>query len=433
MLRRVLLTTAAFALLAAPAHAGGTMAKSGSTLVVALDGANDTIHLGMSGADLVVQGTGVSPVAPCIASPIGSAECSTSGITAITVDGGAGNDVLSAVAALTPVGTSPLGAIFLPVTMTGDAGNDVLVGGALPDTLSGGDGNDALYGGPGNDALNGGAGDDFLEGDAGADSLLGGDGDDTASWAPSTAPVTVTLDGVANDGASGEGDDAEVENIIGGHGDDTLIGDSGSNVIEGNDGNDTIDGGAGADQLDGEDGADTIRAQDGFVDRIDCGAGPDGVTRDDFDLAINCETDSHSPLLQPPSLVPVAPAPAATLQVFDTALVGSYTAGRRSTSVHALQITHLQTKVAVTVSCIKGGKSCPFTGAKTLQTGGSTLDLRKALKLHTVKTGVTLTIALAKAGYLTRTTTLTFASKKTPKTSVSCSPPGSLARSACPG
>jgi Ca2+-binding RTX toxin-like protein len=45
-------------------------------------------------------------------------------------------------------------------------------------TLDGGAGNDILIGGDGNDTLLGGAGDDILVGGPGADVLDGGDGDD---------------------------------------------------------------------------------------------------------------------------------------------------------------------------------------------------------------------------------------------------------------
>ncbi len=431
MLRRALLTTAVLALFAAPAHAAGTLKASGSTIVLQLDGADDVVHMGMSGSVLVVQDAAVTGLAPCVANPAG-AQCSTGAITAITVDGAGGNDLLAAQPALPPPGQAALSGISLPVTMTGDAGNDTLIGGPQGDTLNGGDGNDTLIGSTGNDTLLGGAGDDLLEGDAGADSLIGGDGNDTASWATSTSPVTVTLDGQANDGAGGEADNADAENVIGGHGDDTLTGDANSNVIEGGDGNDLIDGGGGADQLFGEDGSDTIRAQDGFVDRVDCGGGLDGVTGDDFDVVENCETDAHSAALQPPPVVLIAPPPSPTLQVFDTAIVGRYTAGSRSTSIHALEITHLQTKAKVTVTCTTGGKSCPFKGAKSFAAAGATFDLRKALKLKTVKPGVALAIVLSSDDHITRTTTVTFVKHRAPKLSVSCARPASTTRIACP-
>ena len=57
-------------------------------------------------------------------------------------------------------------------------------------------------------------GNDTLEGDAGTDDLWGDGGSDTASYVDHTVAVTVTLDGLANDGSSGENDhiEADVEN-----------------------------------------------------------------------------------------------------------------------------------------------------------------------------------------------------------------------------
>lgn len=67
-----------------------------------------------------------------------------------------------------------------------------------------------LVGGPGDDRMVGGVGDDtFDQGAApdGADDITGGDGADVVDYGRRTAgSVRVTLDGVADDGASGEGD-----------------------------------------------------------------------------------------------------------------------------------------------------------------------------------------------------------------------------------
>ena len=67
-------------------------------------------------------------------------------------------------------------------TYAGDAGApdlaDWVYGEAGNDLLSGGAGDDYLHGGTGNDTLNGGVGQDFLVGKSGNDSLSGGDGND---------------------------------------------------------------------------------------------------------------------------------------------------------------------------------------------------------------------------------------------------------------
>src|SRR5213075_615176 len=103
----------------------------------------------------------------------------------------------------------------------------------VPDVenVIGGSGDDTLIGSADANVLSGGFGDDTLDGGAGADVLNGGPGTaDLADYSGRAAanPVTVTLDGVANDGGSGENDNVgtDVENIDGGAGDDTLIGSS---------------------------------------------------------------------------------------------------------------------------------------------------------------------------------------------------------------
>ena len=54
--------------------------------------------------------------------------------------------------------------------------------------------------------LTGGEGNDVLDGGGGADTLGGGEGYDLADYSARTAPVSLTLDGAANDGEAGEQD-----------------------------------------------------------------------------------------------------------------------------------------------------------------------------------------------------------------------------------
>ena len=68
-----------------------------------------------------------------------------------------------------------------------------------------------------------------------------------------------------------------VDNLYGGAGDDTLDGGAGADTLEGATGDDTLIGGAGADTLDGGAGDDTITGGAG-VDTIDGGAGDDTIT-----------------------------------------------------------------------------------------------------------------------------------------------------------
>ena len=86
------------------------------------------------------------------------------------------------------------GSLLTPLTRTGSANADTLVGGELDDTLSGLGGDDTLKGLAGNDHLDGGTG---------ADTMIGGPGDDTyvvddAGEAGFSAPAGWTLKGWAD-------------------------------------------------------------------------------------------------------------------------------------------------------------------------------------------------------------------------------------------
>jgi Ca2+-binding RTX toxin-like protein len=110
----------------------------------------------------------------------------------------------------------------------------------------------ALIGSAGPNVLTGGPNDDLLAGGGGADTLIGGDGIDVADYSDHAGPVTLTLDGAANDGSPGENDQiaADVENLRGGAGNDTLTGDAHDNVFDGGPGADVIAGGSGFDAVD---------------------------------------------------------------------------------------------------------------------------------------------------------------------------------------
>jgi Ca2+-binding RTX toxin-like protein len=151
------------------------------------------------------------------------------------------------------------------------------------ETVLGGQQNDALFGNGAANVLVGNLGDDRLDGGLGADDLIGGGGIDTADYMGRTISVSVTLDGLANDGQPGEFDRvAQIENVGGGSGDDQLTGDAGSNRLSGGGGRDTLDGGLGSDTLLGDDQADLIRAVDGGMDTVDCGADVDTAFADAF-------------------------------------------------------------------------------------------------------------------------------------------------------
>lgn len=216
-------------------------------------------------------------------------------------------------------------------TITGNDADNCLNGGAGNDTLSGLGGDDTLYGNAGSDVLNGGGGDDDLTGDDNgmetpvADVFNGGDGVDEAFLysfvcSPGTCTpktVNVTLDGQANDGQDGEGDNVgvDIEDInVTGDGAANVFGNGAFNIIDTDDGNDTIDALGGSDYITSRDGDDTINARDGSEDRIDCGAGNDTANVDQLDTVRDCEIVNREarPVAlddRPPFVVFTAPNP----------------------------------------------------------------------------------------------------------------------------
>src|SRR5204862_547399 len=131
---------------------------------------------------------------------------------------------------------------------------------------------DHLSGDANANVLTGGGGNDSLDGGFGADVLTGGGGVDTARYNARTAPVAVSLDGVANDGEAHEGDNVSVENVLGGSGGDRLT------------------GGPGKDSMSGGGGNDTLLARDRTKDHVDGGAGRDAATVDrHLDVVVNVE------------------------------------------------------------------------------------------------------------------------------------------------
>lgn len=138
----------------------------------------------------------------------------------------------------------------------GGAGADVLDAGTGDDTLRGGDGNDSITAGDGDDQVRGGAGNDVEEAgpgndvlgvddaDPGADDLRGGDGRDELDLRSHANGVAVSLDGQANDGTPGEGDNVrpDVEELVLTQGDDTFTGSPRRDVVDGQGGNDVYRG-----------------------------------------------------------------------------------------------------------------------------------------------------------------------------------------------
>jgi Ca2+-binding RTX toxin-like protein len=241
------------------------------------------------------------------------------------------------------------------VTLDGGPGADVLKGWLSNDTLYGGPGDDEIQGSGGNDHIEAGDGNDKLSPDTykdpGSDYVDGGPGVDVVDdWSIPDAdyhpPVSVSMDGVANDGRPGEGDNVvnveKIESHVSGtlsggpdadeftvyanidEGNSTLLGNGGNDKLTAGDYQDTVDGGPGNDVLNagfgndvvtggpGQDtifadatsascgwfsytckipfGNDVVNARDGEADTIDCGVGEDRAIVDAIDVVANCET-----------------------------------------------------------------------------------------------------------------------------------------------
>jgi serralysin len=128
------------------------------------------------------------------------------------------------------------------------------------DTINGQGGNDTIFGLGGDDTLSGGDGNDVLSGGAGNDTIDGGTGCDVVTYADATTSITVNLGLTSAQNMQGAGIDTilNVEGVIGGSGNDTLIGTDDANVLTGGAGNDVLSGKGGNDVIDGGDGDDLI-------------------------------------------------------------------------------------------------------------------------------------------------------------------------------
>jgi Ca2+-binding RTX toxin-like protein len=106
-------------------------------------------------------------------------------------------------------------------TLDGERGADQLYGGAGSDGLLGGLGNDTLYGGESEDELSGGDGDDVVIDDAGTDFLFGDEGNDLLRAVDSEATATrdELFGGAGNDTLVGD----RADEMIGAEGDDLFV------------------------------------------------------------------------------------------------------------------------------------------------------------------------------------------------------------------
>jgi Ca2+-binding RTX toxin-like protein len=167
--------------------------------------------------------------------------------------------------------------------ITGDlapaGGNDVVVSDAPALVLNGDDGDDTLTG-PG--PLNGGPGNDTLNPTTPTTAVDGGAntpaGADRVSYERVSTPLTLAYDGSGSAvSVNGTPRVVGIEELVGGAGNDAMIGDGNTNVMSGGTGDDTIDGRGGIDDLDGGPGSDTVSyASESAAVVVSLGAGTGG-------------------------------------------------------------------------------------------------------------------------------------------------------------
>lgn len=179
--------------------------------------------------------------------------------------------------------------------IVGGSNNDLIVGSGGNNVLQGNGGKDTLRGGAGNDTLSGGSKNDVLIGGTGSDLFSGGLGVDRVDYSDRTAAIFITLDDKANDGEANEKDNiaSSVEVLVGGSGNDSIVGSgrsqqlfggAGGDTLRGGGGGDTVNGGAGRDVIFGDGGNDVIFSRDGEIDTVSGGGGTDSADADPTDV-----------------------------------------------------------------------------------------------------------------------------------------------------
>jgi Ca2+-binding RTX toxin-like protein len=212
----------------------------------------------------------------------------TAAADAITIASGVGGISVSGLPADVVLANADAGLDAL--TVNGLGGNDTidatdLTAGAVKLTIDGGAGNDVITGSPGADVILGGLGNDRIidEDFVNFDVYDGGDGVDTIDYshiAFADGIVTINLATGQTVVAGGNTETiANFENVAGSQGGETIIGSSVANVLDGGGGNDTLRGGDGNDTLLGGNGDDLLDGQAG-TDTMSGGAGNDSYVVD---------------------------------------------------------------------------------------------------------------------------------------------------------
>jgi len=236
--------------------AGADTLKGGlgtDTVSYASAGAGVTVIINGAGSAGDAIGDDLSGIENLIGSDFGDTLTGDGG--ANRFDGGLGSNIINGAGGIDTVSYA---AASGAMTVNIFNGGTNATGGGRADQLSN---IENLIGSIHNDSLTGDSNANTIEGGGGADILVGGAGNDTASYAGSSAGVTVSLATGTGAGGDAQGDTlSEFENLLGSAYDDILTGDSTANpnVLDGGAGNDILIGGTGNNTLIGGAGSNTV-------------------------------------------------------------------------------------------------------------------------------------------------------------------------------
>lgn len=289
-------------------------------------GAGNDVTYGGAGSDTLVQGDGNDALYGGDDADLFNVSVQAGDTLVQGGEGGADNDTLNLSTSSNAVrviltgneaGTADAGPMTVETVsfseierfvLTGQ--NDVLDASAASAglTVDAGAGNDTITGGSGADSILGGAGDDVIAvlNGFGSDTIAGGETGESSGDVLDASGLTIdaVLNLAANetgpvneDGALTAGGNTltftQIERVILGSGNDSVIGSAGHDVVTAGAGADTLEGGAGNDTFLGGDGADSIRGGDGD-DALSGEAGSDLINGDAGNDALDGGADNDT-------------------------------------------------------------------------------------------------------------------------------------------